>query len=157
MSSGKVLLRRLPCFACASKYGNISEVFLLQFSELSDKERFCFIKREAVVIARNVWCGSFILMPPFLGCTRMTAKNKLRALYYRWILINSSLGVFVKAGIRQSLARILAPLATGHRDICFLLFFFLCISQREQSCTATRWAPECPVPQKFYIFFPLLC
>lgn len=53
-SNGKVLLRRLPCFARASKYSNIAEVFLLQFSELTDKERFCFIKKEAVVIARNV-------------------------------------------------------------------------------------------------------
>lgn len=51
--------------------------------------------------------------------------TKLRAFYYRWILINSNVRVFVKAGICQSLARILALLATGHRDICFLLFFFL--------------------------------
>lgn len=54
MSDGKVLLRRLPCFVRASKHSNIAEVFLLQFSELSDEGRFCFIEREAAVIARNV-------------------------------------------------------------------------------------------------------
>lgn len=67
--------------------------------------------------------ASFILVPPFLGCSGWRPDSELKAFYCGWILINSSWGVFVKAGIRQPLARTLAPLATGHGDIHSWLCF----------------------------------
>lgn len=79
--------------------------------------------------------------------------TKLRTFYYRWIPINSNLGVFVKARIHQSFTSILPPLATGHRDICFLLFFFLTHLSEKTVILTTRWAPECPVPQEAWHFF----
>lgn len=128
-SNGKALLRRLPCFARPSKRSNITEVLLLQFSEPSDKGRFCFTQREAAVIARNVRCGSFVLVPPFLGCSRLTARQRLKSVLLWMDSCKSRLGCLCEG--RNLSAPCTHPGSPRHRPWRHLLLaLHPCISLR---------------------------
>ena len=83
-------------------------------------------------------------------------SQTLRAFYFRRILTNSSLGVFVKAGIRQSLARILAPPCHRPQRHLLLAFFSLHISQRLMHTHKTGTRMSCPTRSFTFFFSSLL-
>lgn len=57
------------------------------------------------------------------GMQRLTARQQVKSLLLWMDSHKFQLGCLCEAGIHQPLARTLAPLATGHRDICSWLCF----------------------------------